>query len=179
MQLETKNYTLRLLRPEDATERYLSWLRDLEVSRNLEVDGLRQTLETLRDYITAHDGKTKFLFGIFTKDGVLIGTHSFSYYPNHKLATCGVMIGDRDYWGKAVPLETRARVLDFAFDELGCEKVEAGCYSINLPALYNFIHQKWAREGIRKAHRIIDGKSVDMVHFGMQKSQWKTVKKND
>ena len=150
----------------------MSWLKDDDISRTLEVDGQRQTLETIRDFIVKHDNKTSFLFGIFTKNGTHIGTHSFNFYPKHKLATVGVMIGDKSYWGKAVPLETRAQILNWAFEELDCNKIEAGCFSINFPAIYNFKRQHWKLEGVRKKNRIIDGESVDMVLFGMMKKDW-------
>jgi len=172
MQLQTENYVLRPLVETDATERYLNWLKDPEISRTLDVDGEAQTIDTIKSYIASHDNEASFLFGIFTKDGLHIGTHSFRFIKAHKIATVGVMIGDKEYWGKRVPLETRARILDFAFNDLACLKVEAGCYSINLPAIYNFKKQKWANEGVRKSNRLIDGKSVDMILFGMLRESW-------
>jgi [ribosomal protein S5]-alanine N-acetyltransferase len=172
MQLETKNYILKTLGTKGATNLYLSWLKDDEISRTLDVDGQSQTLDKIRSFIVSHDDKTSFLFGIFTKNGLHIGTHSFRYYPQHKLATVGVMIGDKSFWGKAVPLETRTGILNWAFDELGCNKVEAGCLSINLPAIYNFKRQNWKIEGIRKEHRIVNNQSVDTILFGMIKKDW-------
>jgi ribosomal-protein-alanine N-acetyltransferase len=172
MQLETHDFTLRPLEVDDATERYLSWLRDDEVSRTLDTDGSKQTLDTLRDYILSHNNTTRFLFGIFTKDGLHIGTHSFRAVPEHKRASIGVMIGDKSYWGQGVPLQTRACLIDWAFDNQGLEKLEAGCVSINIPAVYNFKRQRWAHEGTRKAHGIIEGRPVDLLLFGLLKVNW-------
>ena len=42
--LESERYYLRSLQEDDATERYLSWLHDIEVSRTLEIDGQSQTI---------------------------------------------------------------------------------------------------------------------------------------
>ncbi len=175
--LESKNFFLRPLQaPEDVTSRYLGWLRDSDITRHLEVDGPSQTVETLTDYVKQHDNKNRFLFGIFSEDGVHIGTHSFRMQEKHKLATVGVMIGEKEYWGKGVPLETRACILDWAFDELGCNKVEAGCFSTNLPAIYNFIKQKWAKEGIQRSHRIINDQRVDSILYGMLREKWDAIR---
>ena len=171
-QLETDNYLLRPLGLYDVTERYLSWLRDPDVNRTLDVGGEMQTMDTLRQYIESHDGETRILFGIFTRKGLHIGTHSFRHYPRHRLVTIGIMIGGKDYWGKKVPLETRACLLDYAFDVLQCDKAEAGCYSINLPAIYNFKAQHWSVEGVQRSHRLVGGKPVDMILFGMLKKEW-------
>ena len=62
--LKTDNYYLRCLKENDASERYLSWLHDLEVSKTLNVDGQNQTIGTLKDYIKLHNNKTFFLFGL-------------------------------------------------------------------------------------------------------------------
>jgi len=172
MRLETTHYILRPLGVDDATERYLSWIQDPEVTRTLYIHGQNQTIETLRKYIASHDGKNRVLFGIFAKDGRHIGTHSFRYIPEEKRATVGVMIGDKGFWGRAVPLETRARILDYAFDELGCARVEAGCMSTNLPAIYNFKKQCWTIKGVEEGWRVIEGRIIDLVHFFMTREQW-------
>jgi RimJ/RimL family protein N-acetyltransferase len=82
------------------------------------------------------------------------------------------MIGDKAFWGKGTPLETRAWLIDWAFDELGLQKLEAGCVSINGPAIYNFKRQGWTHEGTRTAHMIIEGRPVDMLLFGLLKEKW-------
>lgn len=82
------------------------------------------------------------------------------------------MIGDYNYWGKGVPLEVREKIIDWAFDKLECNKIEAGCYSINIPAIYNFKRQYWEMEGIQKNHRIVEDKNVDLILFGMRREVW-------
>ena len=54
----------------------------------------------------------------------------------------------------------------------GCDKVFAGCYSINYPAIYNFQKQNWVVEGILKSHRIVDGKTVDFIQWAIFKDVW-------
>lgn len=171
--LKTDKYILRTLDNSDATHNYLSWLRDPEINRTLDIDGEEQTLQSVADYIASHDNVTDFLFGIFTKESDKhIGNLSLRYHSKHKMAYLGLMIGDKKYWGKGVPLETRSKVVDWIFNELDCNKIEAGCYSINLPSIYNFQKQHWEMEGILKSHRIVDGKSVDLILYGMNKDIW-------
>lgn len=172
MFLKTENYRLRPLISTDATERYLAWLHDPEVNRTLDVDGNSQTIASIRSYIEKHNNKDGILFGIFTNDDLHIGTHSFRIYPKHRIASITVMIGDKLYWGKRVPLETRGKLLDWAFNDKGCNKVFAGCYSINYPAIYNFQKQNWVVEGILKSHRIVDGKTVDYIQWAIFEDVW-------
>jgi|SaaInlStandDraft_6_1057023.scaffolds.fasta_scaffold71221_3 [ribosomal protein S5]-alanine N-acetyltransferase len=177
IKLKTNGYLIRPLKSSDASDRYLSWLLDEKISRTLDSDGKNQTLKSIVKYIQSHNNKTDFLFGIFIKnpkniEGEHIGNISFRFQPRHKLANIGIMIGDCNYWGKGAPLETREKVIDWAFDNLNCNKIEAGCYSINMPAIYNFKRQHWEMEGIQKDHRIVENKNVDLILFGMRKEVW-------
>ena len=148
--LRSEKYYLKNLGINAATERYLSWMHDLEVSKTLEVDGLAQTIETIKDYIKRHDNKTKFLFGIYTNKNIHIGNFSITLNIDHQRATIGVMIGDKNYWGKGVVNEMRSLIIDWLFYKKGMNKIEAGPMSINYPAIFNFTKQGWQNEGIIK-----------------------------
>jgi len=171
--LNTDKYILKTLSSSDATNEYLSWLKDKKVSRTLDIDGEKQTIETITNYIESHNNSTDFLFGIFTKyKNIHIGNISLRFHPKHKMANIGIMIGNKKYWGKGVPLETRSKVIDWLFEGFDCNKIEAGCYSINFPSIYNFQKQNWNMEGVLKSHRIVEGRSVDLVLFGMDRDIW-------
>lgn len=170
--LETENFRLRTLTPEDASERYVGWLNDPEVNRYIEARHGTQTRETLRRYIERHDNVTSFVFGVFANEGQHIGNYSLVVEPEHERGTLGVLIGAREFWGRGVVLETRAPVLDFAFRPLGLFKVCGGCYANNMPAIYNYRRQGWKPDGIRKNHAVCDGEWVDVVHFAMFRDDW-------
>mgnify|MGYP002014654506 CR=1 FL=1 len=176
IKLVTDNFLLRPLLPNDINATYLGWLRDREVSRTLDVVGHKQTIATITEYLSTHDNKSSFLFGIFTKNDRLIGTHSFVSSFENRVSRLGVMVGDKSFWGMGVPLETRAAILDWAFENMPCDKFESGCYSINIPAVYNFIKQGWVREGIREKTKIIDGNAVDFISYAMFKEKWYAIK---
>ena len=86
------------------------------------------------------------------------------------------MIGNKEYWGKKVILETREELLRYTFEETNCIKVEAGCYSRNLSAVFNFVKQGWTKEGILRAHRTVSGISEDLILFGMLRREWNGIR---
>ena len=59
----------------------------------------KQSAETVRSYIKAHDSKDSFLFGLFCYDGAHIGNASVRINRLHKRATIGYMIGDKNFGG--------------------------------------------------------------------------------
>lgn len=176
--LETERFVLRALTQDDASETYLSWLKDAEINRNLVTNGDEQSIETLRRYIASHDGETSVLFGIFLRDGRHIGNHSFRHVRAENYATVGVMIGDKEYWGQGVPLETRGRILDLAFDDLACRSVRAGCYSHNLSAIYNFKRQGWKLTGKQEHIVQVDDRWSDLLRFEIQAEDWDRKRRN-
>lgn len=175
VRLDTERFHLRSLHSSDATARYAAWLNDPEVTRFLQVrfSGL-QGVATIRDYIDGHDNVNRFLLGIFDREKDLhIGNYSLRLRRVHLTGNQGTMIGDKDYWGKGVVLETRAALLDFCFDDLGLDKVNGAVLSRNGPALYNYRRQGWVVEGIRKAQFICDDERVDCVQFSMFRDHWR------
>lgn len=172
LRMETERFVLRILTEDDASERYLSWLHDPDIARMLASDAMNETMDGLRKFIAWHDNVTRFLFGIFTKDDNFIGTHSIQFFPEEDWAAIGVMIGERDYWGAAVPLETRAKLLTWVFGELGCGTVRASCYSINRPSIFNFKRQGWQMEKVAKGAKEVRGKPADLIYFTITPEQF-------
>ena len=174
--LHTERFEIRSLNVKDVSERYLSWLRDHEITRFLQVDHNPPDLQELHDYVRSHDNRGSFLLGIFTKDGLHIGNHRARYWPQHSLANLSIMIGDRAFWGAQVVLECRTRVLDFLFDDVGALKVQGSCTSDNYPAVFNYHKQNWTQDGINRSHYVNDGERVDLIHYAMYREDWQRLR---
>lgn len=173
MIMRTENLILRPLTEQDVTERYVGWLNDAEVNRFLEVRWRPQNLAKVRRYVAGHDNVDNFIFGIFAEpDESHVGNFSLKVEENHRRATLGVMIGDRNYWGQGIVLEARARILDFIFAEMPVDKVTGGCYQTNVHAVFNYKRQGWELDGIRRADRLDQGRRVDVINFAMFREAW-------
>jgi len=171
--IETENFLLQTLTEKDASEKYLSWLRDREITKFLYVSDKEQNIQTIKEYISSHNNKTHFLFGILSRsEEKHIGNFSLRFHPKDKRANLGVLIGDKKFWGKSVPLECRAKILDWVFINFDCKKVEGGCIANNYPAVFNYQKQNWKVEGILKSHRYIDNRACDEIMFAMFREDW-------
>lgn len=105
MRLTTDRFTLRELTKEDASPRYLSWLRDGDTSRFIETSGNVQELVELQQYIQSKVQKdTALLLGVFTKvDNLHIGNVKLEpMYPDKGYAVLGILIGDGSFRGTGV-----------------------------------------------------------------------------
>jgi RimJ/RimL family protein N-acetyltransferase len=178
LQVETERFILRSLTPVDADDTYTSWWNDAEIQRGF--NSLPRNWDKVRaaNHIEQFDNKIKFHLGIYCKNSTeLIGFFAMFVDYQQKLSKTNVLLGNREYWGKGVVLEVRARVLDFLFNSLKMEKVEGEIFGRNLSSIYNYKAQGFTAEGVQKKHlKAAGGGRVDVYRFGMLRDEWLSLK---
>jgi [ribosomal protein S5]-alanine N-acetyltransferase len=176
--LQTKRFALRSLRPSDASQRWLGWLKDPEVMDPLNAplaDGSFRDLMARIAEISNND--KSYMIGIFDLESeVQIGYYEIAceIARFHRRANFNVLIGEKSWWGKGVINETRAALLDEFFNNRGIEKATGLPLARNFPAIFNYKAQGWRHEGTLRAHSISikDGSKVDQYVFGLTKEEW-------
>jgi len=178
--LEGGRIILRPLSKRDINKRYLSWLNDKEVTRYMETGRVRVTMKDLwqfynrirrsdKDIIFAIcDKKNKFHIGNIKLGGI-------NHF--HRFCDIGIMIGDKEYWGKRYCQEACGRVLSYAFNTLGLNKVMLGVYAPHKAAIEAYKKSGFRTEGRLKRTLLLDGKYVDKVIMGMTRSDFTKRKK--
>lgn len=134
--IEGERIYLRPLIEEDATERYSHWLNDAEVNKFLETR--QASKEDLQKYIRQKRESEMVLFlGIFWKENdEHIGNVKLEPVDfNEKKATLGILIGEKEYWGRGVATEVTDLLTTFAFDHLGLQEVNLGVIRENSAAI--------------------------------------------
>lgn len=127
---------LRPLCESDATQQYASWLNDTTVNQYLETRSV--TVKELQEYIRTKRAAPDVLFlGIFCCDtGKHIGNVKLEPIDSKKkTAMMGLLIGDKEYWGKGVGTEVTNLITDIAFNKLGLKEVTLGVIPENKPAI--------------------------------------------
>jgi ribosomal-protein-alanine N-acetyltransferase len=138
VRIETQRFTLRELTPDDASERYLSWLTDGQAQKYIIAAATTRGIDDLRQYIGNRVGRNDVLFlGIFDKiNGLHIG--NIKYEPidlTRRCATMGILIGDIDYRGKGVTAEVLAVSARWLQREQSIDRILLGVSADNLPAI--------------------------------------------
>ncbi len=157
---------IRLLSPEDSTVEYVSWLQDSEINQLLEIRWRNFSTEDIQDYIRLMNAsENDFLFGIFLKkDNKHIGNIKISEINQiHRFADIGLLIGDKNVWGKGYGTEAIGLVTKYAFDEINLNKVTAGLYANNIGSYKAFIKAGYEKVGTLKNHRFYKGSYIDEI----------------
>ena len=170
--LDAGKFILKPITIDLIDDRYLNWMNDNEVTQWLDSNQTeKRDINYLKKYVQSFDNTNDYLFGIY-HENKLIGTHAFRYNTKLKSASLGTMIGDKDYWGKGVPLITRSAILDWSFNKFDLDEVWGGAQSKNFPSIYNFKRQGFTVKKIIENHRIVNDINKDFIIFVMTKDKW-------
>jgi len=134
--IEGERIYLRILEEDDASEEYASWINDSEVNRYLETK--KTTAEDLKKYIAEKRKSEECLFfGIFLKESKKhIGNIKLEPIDTkEKIATMGMMIGDKSHWGKGIATEALNILVDWAFNNLDIYEIDLGVLKDNAAAI--------------------------------------------
>ena len=89
-----------------------------------------------------------------------------------KRADVGIVIGERQMWGRGIGSTALRILLDYAFTVVGLEKVSAGVYGFNTRSLRLMEHVGFQKEGMLRQHEIHNGVRQNLHVFGMLKSEF-------
>ncbi len=177
VRFETESYLIRSLRPEDIGPRFMGWLHDLEIMDMVFMPAIPTRAQFIRG-LRAYNNVSHFYLGIFeTASDKHIGYFKVLGDARNRRVRTTTVIGDRDYWGTNVVLETRIALIDFLFEAVGMHKLVSAVYTRNLPSVFNNRALGFRCEGILKdEERAPDGGWRDVYMFGLLRHEWQAWK---
>jgi len=168
--IEGENLYLRELTLLDVNETYLRWMNDPEVIRYLECRFYRQSLESLKTYVIdeSKNPDSVFLAISLKKNDSHIGNIKIgNIYWNHRLGDVGIVIGNKNAWGKGFASEAIKLIKEHAFFHLNLHKLTAGCYVDNVGSKKAFMKNGFEVEGVWKKHCSFEGDYADVFLLGI------------
>jgi len=174
IKLSGKNYYLQTLTKEDVSEEYVNWLNDPEITEFLEIKYQTWSKEDTENYVhNAEKSSNQYLFGIY-KENQHIGNINIHNINKHTgTYNYGVLIGNKDYWGKGATQEACALMFDFAFKKLQLRKFFGGTYSNQIASRIVLKSLGCKEEGRFTEHSFHKGKLIDQIIYSMTAEQWK------
>lgn len=174
------SYYFRFLSESDATQRYLNWLTDAEVTEFLEVRNTEFSISDLKDYIKSFKGRdSKYLFGIFFyESNEHIGNMTI-YNINEKSGVfdIGYLIGNKNHWGGDAGITTLLFSLHFAFDKIGLKMLKTGTYSNHVKGRF-LLKKIGCKELERNEGKFLyNKKPITEVIYTINNQEWVSCKK--
>ena len=168
--LEGNKIILRSISLNDVTDEYVSWLNDKEIIRGLESPPQPYTSEMLEKYIAEMiSGKDIYMFAIIEKNTQQhignIKLHNFK--RDNSTCELGLLIGNKNCWGKGYGQEACKLAIHFAFEQLKMRKVWLAVHANNPGAIALYNKLGFKMEGQLKEHILSDGKYIDKFLMGV------------
>ena len=167
---------LRAISADDATTDYLSWLNDEETTRGLASGLFPSTLEDLRLFIHGMVGnKNAVMFAICDNiNQTHIGNIKLDKF-DWVSRTCelGLLIGNKNYWGKGIGYEVCKLTIEYAFSDLNMRKVLLAVYENNPAAISLYNKLGFVQEGCLRQQIFEGGSYYDKIYMGLFKEELK------
>ena len=166
--LESDTFYLRNISLDDCNENYLSWMNDSEINKFLESRFTVHTIDSLKDFvISMNNSNNNILFAIVDKESDKhIGNIKLGdIHPVHKYADIGLVIGDKNYWGRGIATNAINLVSKYAFDILNLRKVFAGVYEKNIGSIKAFEKCGFKKAYTKKDTYFFDDQYIDAFVF--------------
>ncbi len=152
----------------DLVPAYLRWVSDFEVTRTLGVPirpFTREAEEAWYESIAKADRDVQFT--IYERATMRpIGNGGLKGIDHaHGTATFGILIGEKDCWGKGYGTEATRLVLDYAFTVLGLHNVLLTVFSFNERGIRAYRRAGFKEIGRRRQARRLAGQAYDVVYM--------------
>ena len=175
--IEGELVRLRAVEPEDA-ENAFRWMNDREVARNLTAR-YPFSLESEREWVKGAGKPLDFAnarFAVETKDGVHIGhcgLHNAS--AENRRAELGIMIGEKEYWGRGFGTDTMLTLLRFAFEQMNLHKVTLGVFEFNERGRVMYTKLGFVEEGRFREDLFQAGRYWDLIRLSILRREYEAV----
>ena len=168
-QLKGSSILLERLDIHHISEEYLNWMNDYEVVKFTESRYMVHTIESLKDFILHVNNESNYCFAIVDiQSGKHIGNIKIgNIHPLYKYADVGLIIGNKNFYGKGIATEALKLCIEFAFKELKLHRLWAGIYDVNIGSIKAFEKAGFVREGCEKEKYLFEGKRINSYIYGI------------
>lgn len=145
--LKSERLILKPLNLDFLSQDYVDWLNDKEVNKYLESGG-DYDISKLKDYLRYIEKNNIYSWAVTLINGKHIGNIKIDPINlKHSNAEYGIMMGDKNEWGKGYAKEVSKLVIDYCFKTLKLRKITLGVIEKNQRAINLYLSLKFKVEG--------------------------------
>ena len=160
----------------DDRDRYVTWLNDAEVRAGV---GRVHPINKLgqEDFLkSTHKDPNLVLFAIVERstDQHIGGVGLHDIDSVHRSCSFGILIGNKEKWGKGYATEATRMVVNYAFSMLNLNRVQLRVFSFNTRAIALYERIGFVREGVCRQSHYHAGAYHDEIIMSVLREEWKT-----
>lgn len=175
--IDTERCVLRRIVPDDYQMMYENWARYEEVCRYFPFDPLEDIdvyKEKVYRWVTNYESDTYFHWVIEWKENAeLIGTINLGNVEESCLMCDTSYMLSPQYWGRGIMTEVLQAVLNYAFDEIALNRVQADVFEGNIASEHVLTKCGMQFEGIARQKYYKNGTFIDTAQYAILRSDFK------
>ena len=176
----SKDYFVRPLADEDLDGAYPKWFEDQEVCRYNSHGKFFKTKAYFKQYLSDLDRQDRVVWAICHVDDGHIGNISLQEISLiNRTAEFAVILGDKRHWGKGVGLLAGRKLIEHGFRKLDLERIHCGTAATNEGMKKLAIGMGMCLEGNRRQHLFLEGSRVDMLEYGILRSEFRNASREE
>jgi RimJ/RimL family protein N-acetyltransferase len=182
VRLDCGKYLVRSVTPDDASERWASWMTDPEASAMLNAPAQVMKKSDIVAYIAGFDQRSRLLLGIFEKaTGKLLGFLRIDIDHGSGRFLVSMLIGEPEYRNRGVTNDITVPFRDYFFETLGLTTMLATALSHNRPIIHYLLKSGWVLDQrlARHVKSQADGTMLDLCFFSLTRDAWRDWKKKN
>lgn len=159
---------------EDA-EKWTIWDNDIEVALPLGDEAYTlYSREKSREIVSDVIKQQSKIFSIIdlATDKLIGRCLLFNIDQVNRHAMLGIVIGEKEYWGKGYGQEATSLLLDFGFNLLNLNNIMLGAFEFNTRALACYRKIGFKEIGRRRQVRIIGDRKIDVIMMDILASEF-------
>ena len=180
--LETERLLLRKLNMSDL-EDYIEFRSNADLHKFLSTkpkDNVKDYKKSLKSIVKNYISKAPRLIWaiVLKRDDKLVGTISIeNYLVAHKLCEIGWSV-NVNYQGKGIASEAGQALINHLFSNCDVNRIHASIWQGNESSKKLALKLGFTHEGTDRQARFKNGKFLDVLNFGLLKTEWETLSKN-
>jgi len=170
-----KNIALGPLR-HDLIPLYMKWINDFEVVRGLSILPPLTWESEEAWYESASRSRTSASFTVYERPILrpLGNCGLFGIDHKNRTAELGIMLGEKDCWGKGYGTEAVSLVLDYGFTGLGLHNIMLTVFSFNERAVRAYNKAGFHLIGRRRQAWRLGGQAYDVIYMDYLASEFES-----
>jgi RimJ/RimL family protein N-acetyltransferase len=157
---------------------FLRWFQDYEVKRFLG-QGVhpftRETEEQWLDHVLTETESKHFSIRTMADDRLIGNCGLFGFDWRSRCVEFGIVIGEKDAWGRGFGTEATWLILRYAFDELNLHRVWLRVYDYNPRGRRAYEKAGFKHEGTLRQALYREGAYHDVEVMGILRSEWQAL----
>ncbi|MFH1624184.1 MAG: GNAT family protein [Pseudomonadota bacterium] len=170
-----ENVYLRGLERHGIDSNYFQWFNDSEVTQNMMHGAFPMDLEAFQEYYEQMTrSKNDVVIEIVTIEGdVHIGNCALhKINPIHRFTEIGLIIGEKEYWGKGHAKEAFILIHRHGFDHLNINKVFGTAHELNVASIRALQRIGYEVEGRLRGEIYEYGRYLDRIYIGITRDDF-------